>query len=148
VQFVRPHYLGTPLDFRNRFQAPITNGQCLDSTAFDVKLMRQRTYMLHERLKGFIHRVDYSHLRDPVLSGSGTHPGLPPKYEYVIFVKLSPLQKKLYRLYLRSAKSRRLFKAYHDLCKYDLSLPSQHSLVCFLMMVIDLTIECGIILIH
>jgi transcriptional regulator ATRX len=41
VNFVRPDYLGSENDFANRFQIPIQNGQCSDSTPSDVRLMRQ-----------------------------------------------------------------------------------------------------------
>lgn len=48
VDFVRPNYLGTLRQFSNRFIAPITNGQCSDSTDKDVKLMRFRSHVLIE----------------------------------------------------------------------------------------------------
>merc|ERR1712087_61122 len=74
----------------NRFVNPILAGQGKDSSAFDVKLMKQRAHILHEMLDGCVQRRDYSALTK----------FLPPKHEYVIKVRLSPLQIKLYTEYL------------------------------------------------
>ena len=149
VQFVRPYMLGTQKEFNNRFllsrlrhhlsdtvtrarrfHAPIDNGQCVDSTAADVALMRQRTFVLHNMLLPLVHRVDYgspilqeakskpaaasdasnsasssssasaSSSSQPSSVGFMSNPQLPQKFEYVLFIKLSPLQKQLYKAYL------------------------------------------------
>ena len=57
---MRPNYLGTADDFKNRFEAPILNGQCIDSTPEDVALMKRRAFVLAEKLRGFVNRQDYS----------------------------------------------------------------------------------------
>lgn len=90
VQFVKPSLLGTKKEFLNRFVNPITNGQFDDSTEYDVKIMKKRAYVLHKMLKGCVQRFDYSVLT----------PFLPPKQEYVIFVRLTDVQIKMYRHYL------------------------------------------------
>lgn len=54
VNFVKPNLLGTSKEFRNRFVNPITNGQCADSTAHDVKIMKRRAHILHEKLNGCV----------------------------------------------------------------------------------------------
>ncbi|XP_043490866.1 transcriptional regulator ATRX-like isoform X2 [Polistes fuscatus] len=90
VQFVKPNLLGTKREFLNRFVNPITNGQFDNSTEYDVKLMKKRAHVLHKLLKGSIQRFDYSVLT----------PFLPPKQEYVIFVRLTDVQIKLYQYYL------------------------------------------------
>ncbi|XP_076240045.1 uncharacterized protein LOC143182745 [Calliopsis andreniformis] len=90
VQFVKPSLLGTRKEFLNRFVNPITNGQFDDSTEYDVKLMKKRAYVLHKMLKGCVQRFDYSVLM----------PFLPPKQEYVIFVRLTDVQIKMYQYYL------------------------------------------------
>lgn len=107
IDFVRPIYLGTNKDFRNRFQTPILNGQCVDSTKEDAELMRERAFILHSRVKGFVHRRGYLDIAHE----------LPQKYVYTLFVALSPLQKKLYRSYLSGITRKSLFMDYHALNK-------------------------------
>ncbi|XP_018051427.1 PREDICTED: transcriptional regulator ATRX-like isoform X3 [Atta colombica] len=92
VQFAKPNLLGTKKEFLNRFVNPITNGQFHDSTAYDVKLMKKRAHVLHKMLEGSVQRFDYSVLT----------PFLPPKQEYVIFVRLTDVQVKLYQYYLEN----------------------------------------------
>ncbi|XP_011502086.1 PREDICTED: transcriptional regulator ATRX homolog [Ceratosolen solmsi marchali] len=90
VQFVKPNLLGSKKEFLNRFVNPITNGQFDDSTPYDVKLMKKRAHVLHKMLEGSVQRFDYSVLT----------PFLPPKQEYVIFVRLTGVQIKMYQHYL------------------------------------------------
>ncbi|XP_059628567.1 protein CHROMATIN REMODELING 20 isoform X2 [Cornus florida] len=90
VDFVREGFLGSSHEFRNRFQNPIENGQHTNSTADDVKVMNQRSHILYEYLKGFIQRMDMNVVKKD----------LPPKTVFVIAVKLSPLQRKLYKRFL------------------------------------------------
>ncbi|XP_029169875.1 transcriptional regulator ATRX isoform X2 [Nylanderia fulva] len=96
VQFVKPNLLGTKKEFLNRFVNPITNGQFDDSTAYDVKLMKKRAHVLHKMLEGSVQRFDYSVLT----------PFLPPKQEYVIFVRLTEPQIKMYQYYLANLARR------------------------------------------
>ncbi|KAI6692762.1 hypothetical protein NL676_020472 [Syzygium grande] len=90
VDFVREGFLGSSHEFRNRFQNPIVNGQHTNSTSEDVKIMNQRSHILYEQLKGFVQRMDMNVVKKD----------LPPKTVFVIAVKLSPLQRKLYRRFL------------------------------------------------
>ncbi|CAA0814494.1 Protein CHROMATIN REMODELING 20 [Striga hermonthica] len=90
VDFVREGFLGSSHEFRNRFQNPIENGQHANSTAEDVKIMNQRSHILYEQLKGFVQRMDMNVVKKD----------LPPKTVFVITVKLSPLQRKLYKRFL------------------------------------------------
>ena len=39
-------------EFRNRFVNPISNGQSLDSTDRDVRVMKKRAFILNDLLKG------------------------------------------------------------------------------------------------
>ncbi|XP_071848103.1 uncharacterized protein [Apostichopus japonicus] len=90
VQFVKPQLLGTRKEFSNRFVNPISNGQCADSSPYDVKLMKKRAHILHNLLSGSVQRKDYSALA----------PYLPPKHEFVVLIRLSPKQIELYQRYL------------------------------------------------
>ena len=64
VDFVRPNFLGNKTEFSNMFERPIQNGQCIDSTPKDVRLMKHRAHVLHEQLKGFVQRyfIDFQKL--------------------------------------------------------------------------------------
>ena len=56
VDFVRPSFLGTRAEFANMFERPILNGQCLDLTPRDVRLMKHRAHVLTQQLRGFVQR--------------------------------------------------------------------------------------------
>ncbi|XP_076606647.1 transcriptional regulator ATRX-like [Chaetodon auriga] len=90
VNFIKKNLLGSLGEFRNRFINPIQNGQCADSTAKDVRIMKKRAHVLHAMLAGCVQRRDYTELTQ----------FLPPKREYVLAVRLSSLQYQLYRRYL------------------------------------------------
>ena len=38
----------------------LQNGQCVDSTTKDVRLMKHRAHVLHQQLKGFVQRWAYA----------------------------------------------------------------------------------------
>ncbi|XP_047462264.1 transcriptional regulator ATRX-like isoform X2 [Mugil cephalus] len=90
VNFIKKSLLGSLGEFRNRFINPIQNGQCADSTPKDVRVMKKRAHILYSVLGGCVQRRDYSELTQ----------FLPPKHEYVLAVRISPLQYKLYQYYL------------------------------------------------
>nr|XP_022335587.1 helicase ARIP4-like [Crassostrea virginica] len=98
VDFVRPNYLGTKTEFSNMFERPITNGQCQDSTPSDVKLMRYRAHVLHSLLEGFVQRRGHTVLQQ----------ALPPKQEYIFLVRMSPIQRTLYREFMSSLQVQNL----------------------------------------
>lgn len=54
VNFIKENLLGSLKEFRNRFINPIQNGQCADSTAQDVRLMKKRAHILYEMLAGCV----------------------------------------------------------------------------------------------
>ncbi|XP_078494197.1 uncharacterized protein LOC778547 isoform X2 [Ciona intestinalis] len=90
VNFIKPRLLGSAQEFNNRFTHPIRNGQHVDSTERDVKLMKKRSHVLHELLAGCVQRKDVNCLREQLM----------PKHEYVLFVRLTPVQIRLYEQYL------------------------------------------------
>lgn len=92
VNFVKPQLLGTIAEFKNRFVNPIQNGQHSDSTDRDVRIMKKRSFILNDLLKGCMQRLDYNVLV----------PYLQPKYEYVLCICLTEFQKKLYQFYLEN----------------------------------------------
>ncbi|XP_058825993.1 transcriptional regulator ATRX homolog isoform X2 [Topomyia yanbarensis] len=96
VQFVKPKLLGTYNEYMNRFVNPITNGQYTDSTPYDIQLMRRRAHVLHKLLDGCVQRRDYSVLA----------PFLPHKLEFVVSIKLTPLQTTLYKHYMENLARR------------------------------------------
>ena len=56
VDFIRPNFLGTQKEFSNLFERPIANGQCVDSTPRDKRVMMHRSHVLTGLLKGFVQR--------------------------------------------------------------------------------------------
>eukprot|EP00897_Mesotaenium_endlicherianum_P003181 jgi/Mesen1/2891/ME000175S02046 len=91
VDFVRQGHLGTPKEFRNQFDHPISFGQQADSKPEDVKTMKERVFVLHDKLKGFVQRKGVDVVRSE----------LPAKAVFVLSARLSPLQRQLYRAYVR-----------------------------------------------
>ncbi|XP_075814025.1 transcriptional regulator ATRX isoform X2 [Microtus pennsylvanicus] len=90
VNFIKENLLGSIKEFRNRFINPIQNGQCADSTMADVRVMKKRAHILYEMLAGCVQRKDYTALTK----------FLPPKHEYVLAVRMTAIQCKLYQYYL------------------------------------------------
>ncbi|KAL5015023.1 hypothetical protein ScPMuIL_009293 [Solemya velum] len=90
VDFVRPNFLGTKTEFSNMFERPISNAQCMDSTIQDLKLMRYRAHVLHSLLEGFVQRRGHTVLQH----------SLPPKMEFVLLIRLSPIQRDLYKAFI------------------------------------------------
>lgn len=86
VDYVKPYLLGSNIEFQNRFVNPITNGQFKNSLTNDIDMMKRRSHVLHMLLDGCVQRLDVSVLI----------PLLPPKKEYVLFIRLTKPQIDLY----------------------------------------------------
>jgi len=91
INFAFPKYFGAYDDFRRRFEVPILNGQCKDSTRWDIRKARQRAYVLNKEIAPLVLRRGAKYL----------YSMLPPKKEWVIQVRPVKLQGDLYRAYLR-----------------------------------------------
>ncbi|KAJ3067564.1 hypothetical protein HDU98_009215 [Podochytrium sp. JEL0797] len=90
VDFVSPGFLGPLRDFRNQYHNPIMNGFFADSTPGDKVISQQRLFVLVHIIAPLICRMSNSILQDD----------LPEKHEYVISVKLTAIQHRLYLRYL------------------------------------------------
>ena len=111
---MRPNFLGTSKEFSNLFERPIANGQCVDSTPRDKRVMMHRSHVLTGLLKGFVQRRSHRILQVIVLLSQRTcsqinestiaQVSLPPKYEHVFLLRLMPVQRRLYRRFMSDLK--------------------------------------------
>ncbi|KAJ3283130.1 hypothetical protein HK104_010546 [Borealophlyctis nickersoniae] len=92
VDFVAPMFLGTLQDFKNMYTNPIENGMWQDSTDADRKLSGERLYVLQKLLDPLVLRCDATPLKNE----------LPPKHEFLICGRMTPLQRETYLAYLDS----------------------------------------------
>ncbi|XP_053690658.1 transcriptional regulator ATRX-like [Sabethes cyaneus] len=91
VNFIKPSFLGSDREFNNLYANPIKNGQHKDSDNRAIKIMKQRSYVLHNKLSKFVQRREAGVLKE----------FLPEKFEYVLFVPLTPVQEKMYEVFLQ-----------------------------------------------
>ncbi|XP_060536010.1 transcriptional regulator ATRX-like isoform X3 [Cylas formicarius] len=96
VNFVKPNLLGNQKEYKTNFANPINNGQYEDSTPRDIRLMKERTYVLHTLLKQTVQRVEDTELKRY----------LPKLVDYGIFIHISDLQVQFYNAYLDNAQAR------------------------------------------
>ena len=87
VDFVRPGSLGTRAEFRHLFGRPVEKGQVIGSDPAEIQRAKERVYVLLTLLKNFVQRRSHAVLRDT----------LPRKEEHVLFLRMTPLQRDLYR---------------------------------------------------
>ncbi|KAJ7343391.1 DNA repair protein, SNF2 family [Mycena albidolilacea] len=100
LNFANPNYLGTKNDFRKNFENLIIRGR--DSEASDgVKAESEKKL---KELGGLVTKFIIRRTND-LLSKY-----LPVKYEQVVFCKLSDLQLKLYRLFIKSPEIQALLR--------------------------------------
>lgn len=95
VNWIKPSFLGTEKEFNNRYANPIKQGQHKDSNTGEIRQMKKRSFVLHKKLQPFVERKEFTILKDE----------LPKKHEYVVYVPLTDVQKRLYKLYLDNLKS-------------------------------------------
>lgn len=54
MNFIKPNFLGSTADFAEFYANPIRHGQHKDSTAFQVQVMKQKSYVLHKKLSRYV----------------------------------------------------------------------------------------------
>lgn len=94
VNFIKPLFLGTEREFANLYANPIKAGQHKDSSKREIKIMKQRSYVLHKKLSKFVQRKEAALLKT----------FLPQKYEYVLFVPMTETQNRLYEFILEALR--------------------------------------------
>ncbi len=92
VDFVNPGVLGSAACFRASFNVPITRSRDVGCTAKEKELGQLRAAELGRLTSSFILRRTNALLAQY----------LPPKEEYIVFCKMSPLQQQVYTAVLRS----------------------------------------------
>lgn len=95
VDFVKPNILGNFGEFSTIFIKPIDSGQFIDSSDESVKIMKQRTFILHKLLQNTVHRIDDRNLK----------PLFTDKIEYTIEVNMTAFQCELYEKFLNYSKT-------------------------------------------
>lgn len=102
IHFVNPSILPSFDDFKNRYIKTIERGQKHDSSPQDARIARRRAWLLHQRVNSLILRRDISTLKE----------FLPKRHELVIVVKLTDVQRRMYRLFLELIEKQVLFWTY------------------------------------
>lgn len=59
VNFVKPGYLGTKKYFSQMFEKPINAALGNDACPRAIKLCKQRTHVLQQKLSGFVQRLEF-----------------------------------------------------------------------------------------
>lgn len=95
MEIVKPGLLGTVEEFKHRYITPITTGQYKDSNTADIDKMKRRTYALHNLVDPYIQRKGIE-----VLNAI-----LPKRREYVIYVRLTEIQKAMFKVQIYGYKN-------------------------------------------
>lgn len=93
IDFVRPNYLGSQAEFRLLFHTPIEKGHCTNASAETVKLMHERSFVMQTLLSNIVQRRSHVVLKDL----------LPPIMDYIILLKMTTLQRNLYRSFVNDS---------------------------------------------
>lgn len=94
VDFVNPGLLGNPVEFRKKYENPISKGRDADASDYQVELGQ-------ERQKEMIINVERCLIRRTAELLSKY---LPLKYELVVCSKLEPAQEHLYKFFINSKR--------------------------------------------
>lgn len=101
LNFANPGYLGTRNQFRKDFENIILRGRDADATEDEVKKGEEKLSDLSQLVSKFIIRRT-----NDILSKY-----LPVKYEYVVYVGLSPFQRRLYEHFITSEANSKLISS-------------------------------------
>ncbi|KPM41556.1 hypothetical protein AK830_g5048 [Neonectria ditissima] len=97
MDWVAPNFLGPLTEFREMYATPIQHGLYHDSTGPEKRSALKKLEALKATVAPKVHRATInSCLKDD----------LPPKFEFVISVSPTPLQSKLYALYLQGLEDK------------------------------------------
>ncbi|KAF7537183.1 hypothetical protein G7Z17_g12896 [Cylindrodendrum hubeiense] len=92
IDWVAPNFLGPLAEFRQMYAIPIQHGLYNDSSTADKRTALKKLEALKVTVQPKVHRATIkSCLKDD----------LPPKFEFVLSVPPTPLQAKIYTLYLK-----------------------------------------------
>lgn len=111
VNFIKENLLGSLKEFRNRFINPIQNGQCADSTAQDVRLMKKRAHILYEMLAGCV-QVMFKCLKQFFIVICSLRP---PPYCFLKTILFFPTEKRLHRTHQILASQTRICVVYQSI---------------------------------
>ncbi|CAO3618495.1 unnamed protein product [Cunninghamella echinulata] len=100
LDFANPGLLGTPNEFRRNYEIPILRGRDSDADEAARKISDEKVAEFWAIVSKFTIRRT-----NDILTKY-----LPTKYEHVVFCKLSPLQEKLYHVFLTSPEIKRLLR--------------------------------------
>jgi SNF2 family DNA or RNA helicase len=90
ISWVAPNYLGPHPEFKQIYEAPVL-GLHADSTAADKRRAVKTLNILRETVSPLVHRMGILSLKDD----------LPQKKEFILYLKLTPLQLAAYSGYLQ-----------------------------------------------
>ncbi|OTA08533.1 hypothetical protein A9Z42_0002320 [Trichoderma parareesei] len=95
INWVAPNFLGPIEEFREIYATPIEHGLWKDSSGYDKRRALKLLEVLKMNVAPKVQRATTQVVRHE----------LPAKYEFVIFVEATPLQKRLYDIYLNEMAS-------------------------------------------
>lgn len=100
LSFAIPDLVGSPTEFKKNYGNHITRARDADATEQDIEIGDQKLQELSTLVSSFIIRRTNDLLTK----------FLPRKYEHVVFCELSPFQRALYNVFIKSEEVRRLLR--------------------------------------
>lgn len=96
IDWIAPLYLGSPPQFKAKYEDPIKKGLYSESTRYERRRALMKLQVLKKDLEPKVNRHDIT-----VLAGS-----VPPKVEFVITVPLTKVQEQAYAIYIEGLQDR------------------------------------------